>query len=188
MSGTKRDAIVAAAADLFRSEGVHAASMAKIREASGASAGSIYHHFDSKDDIVIAVAQQAVVEPLRGLIEQNAGAVLSPGEIFRLVVQTVAAGDLQPALIVQLWAASSADEELRTLVRGQVVGLQHSLFALVARWLEAEGLDVSRAGTVARLTVGQAMGLLTQRSLDPGFDHDVYVTEAALLLDGLARS
>jgi hypothetical protein len=69
-----------------------------------------------------------------------------------------------------------------------VVGLQHSLFALVARWLEAEGLDVSRAGTVARLTVGQAMGLLTQRSLDPGFDHDVYVTEAALLLDGLARS
>lgn len=188
MVGTKRDAIVAAAAELFRSEGVHAASMAKIREASGASAGSIYHHFDSKDEIVLAVAGAAMVAPLQALLENNAGALLSPGEILRLIVGAVAEGEMQAALLVQLWAASSADEQLRTLLQKQVTDLRHSLRELVEAWLDAQGLAVGRAESIARLTVGQAMGVLTQRTLDPGFDHDVYVTEAAQLLDGLGRS
>lgn len=187
MAGNKRDAIIAAAADLFRSEGVHAASMAKIRAASGASAGSIYHHFDSKNEIVMAVAAQALVIPLRALTTRHAGETLSPGQVFRLIVDRVAAGELEPALIVQLWAASTHDDELRKLLRGQVLDLRRGLFVQVRMWLDAQGLDVSRAETIARLTVGQAMGLLTQRTLDPDFDHDLYVGEAVRLLDGLAR-
>lgn len=187
MAGGKREAILQAAADLFRSEGVHAASMAKIREASGASAGSIYHHFDSKNEIVMAVAEQALVEPLRDLTEKYAGAQLSPGEMFRLIVDAVASGRLEPALIVQLWAASAHDDELRKLLRDQVLDLRRGLFALVRLWLDAKGLDPSRAETIARVTVGQAMGLLTQRTLDPDFDHDLYVGEAVRLLEGLAH-
>lgn len=187
MAGNRRDAILEAAAGLFRTEGVHAASMAKIRDASGASAGSIYHHFDSKDEIVLAVANAALVEPLHTLLARSEDLVLSPGQIFRAITDTVAGGQVQAALIVQLWAASSTDGELRGVLREQVLDLRRSLFGRVAAWLEREGLDVGRAETIARLTVGQAMGLLTQRTLDPDFDYDLYVDEAIALLDSVAR-
>jgi len=186
--GNKRDDIIAAATRLFREEGVHATSVAQVITESGSSAGSIYHHFASKDEIVIAVADAALVQPLHGLLEVSEGVLMSPGDMFRAIVATVAGGQLQAALVVQLWAASSTDTALHDLLRGEVLDLRVRLFERVSDWLCSEGLDVGRAETVARLTVGQAMGLLTQRTLDPDFAYDLYVEEAARLLDGLASA
>lgn len=188
MAPTKRDAILDAAAALFRSEGVHAASMAMIREASGASAGSIYHHFDSKNEIVLAVAQRTLVEPLSALLASVEGTLLSPGDTFRGLVGVVAGGQVQAALIVQLWAASSTDPALYELLRGQVLELRERLFDRLRAWLDREGFDPARAETIARLTVGQTMGLLTQRTLDPDFDYALYVDEGARLLDALVQA
>lgn len=76
---SKRDDIIAAAAALIRGKGVHAASIKAIIDASGASAGTIYHHFKNKNDIVLAVAQHAIAEPITTILTRPRSGPLSPG-------------------------------------------------------------------------------------------------------------
>ena len=73
MRGSKREQIVTAATELIRTEGVRAASIAKIIAASDSSAGSVYHHFANKNEIVMAVARRALVEPLEAAIAAHEG-------------------------------------------------------------------------------------------------------------------
>jgi AcrR family transcriptional regulator len=52
---SKRDAILDAMLDVVVERGFHESPMSLIAERSGASAGVIYHHFDSKEAIIQAV-------------------------------------------------------------------------------------------------------------------------------------
>ena len=52
---SKRDAILDAMLDVVVERGFHEAPMSLISERSGASAGVIYHHFASKDEIIQAL-------------------------------------------------------------------------------------------------------------------------------------
>ena len=104
MRSTKRDEIVAAATDLIRSDGVRAASIAKIIAASGSSAGSVYHHFENKNDIVLAVARGALVEPLEAALAAHEDEALAPGALLRLMAGAVLDG-LDDELARQVFAA-----------------------------------------------------------------------------------
>lgn len=54
-----RERIVNAAAVLFRARGYAAVSLRQIASAAGVTTGSVYHHFASKDDAVLAVMNGA---------------------------------------------------------------------------------------------------------------------------------
>lgn len=185
---SKRDEIVAAASRLICAEGVHAASISEIIAASGTSAGTIYHHFASKADIVLAVARAGLVDPLQTALLAQEASVLGPPDIFRVIVATVRSGAVESALIVQLWAGSSSEPALRTILNGQFQAARHAMYAHIEAWLVARGVaDASaRVDPVARVTLGQAMGFLAQSTLDPDFDPDAYVTEATALLEGIS--
>lgn len=58
MTTSKRDAILNAMLDVVVEGGFHDAPMSQISKRSGASAGVIYHHFESKQDIISALYQQ----------------------------------------------------------------------------------------------------------------------------------
>lgn len=186
--GSKRDSIVEAAARLIRSEGVHAASIAEIIAESGSSAGTIYHHFANKNEIVLAVARGAVVEPLAEALTGHAGRGMAPSELFRAIVETVMSGEVQSALIVQLWAGSSDEPQLKAIMRDQVDGVQREMARHLEAWLRRRGVADAggRAEALAVLTMGQAMGLLAQRTLVPDLDRERYVAEAGRMLDALA--
>lgn len=185
---SKRDEIVAAATRLIREEGVHAASISEIIAASGTSAGTIYHHFAHKADIVLAVAEAGLVRPLQDALLAQGMRVLGPPDIFRAIVDTVRSGAVESALIVQLWAGSSTEPALRTILRGQFEAARAAMYAHLEAWLAARGVAdaAARVDAVARVTLGQAMGFLAQSTLDPDFDADAYVAEAAVLLEGIA--
>ncbi|RFA27186.1 hypothetical protein CAI21_15155 [Alkalilimnicola ehrlichii] len=55
MQKTDRSEIVKLSADLFRAKGFRATTMADIARATGLLKGSVYHHFPSKDAILIEV-------------------------------------------------------------------------------------------------------------------------------------
>lgn len=185
---SKRDEIVAAATRLIRNEGVHAASISEIIAESGTSAGTIYHHFANKGDIVLAVAQDGLVEPLQGALLAQGGSVLGPADVFRAIVATVRSGAVESALIVQLWAGSSTEPALRGIVHSQFEAVRQAVYANIEAWLEARGVAdaAARVDSVARVTLGQAMGFLAQSTLDPDFDSGAYVAEATALLDAIA--
>lgn len=185
---SKRDAIVEAAARLIRAEGVHAASISELIRASDASAGTIYHHFANKNDIVAAVAQAAVVDPLERMLSQREATGASPGQLLRMIVGAVMSGDVESALIVQLWAGSSRDPHLKEIVRSRMAAVHEGLTRELAAWLRLQGAPDAdaRAVHLAHVTMGQAMGLLAERTILTDLDRDAYLDEAARLLDAAA--
>lgn len=182
---SKRDQIVEAAGRLIRTEGVHAASISGLIKESDASAGTIYHHFANRNDIVLAVAQAAVVDPLAQILTQTSAEGRSPGALLRLMVDAVMGGDVESALIVQLWAGSSREPQLKDILRGRMAAVHQGLVEELRRWLETRGVAdaENRAIHLAHVTMGQAMGLLAERTILTDLDRDAYLDEAARLLD-----
>ena len=187
--GDKRTRIVDTATRLILSQGVHATSISDIIAESGASAGSIYHRCAGKNHIVLAVARAKVQEPLRERLAVQHEGGLSPSELFRMIAETLLAGTVEPALIVQLWAGSSGEPELKVLLREQMDDMRVRAVAAVERWLAARGASetAEQAASLATLAIGQAMGLLVQDTLAPDFDGDAYIESASTMLDGAAR-
>ena len=63
-----REGVQNVAARLFREQGYGSVSLRKIADAAGIKAGSIYYHFGSKDEIVVAILDvgiQVVHESMR---------------------------------------------------------------------------------------------------------------------------
>lgn len=185
----KRATILEAAAALIRTQGVHAASISELIRASDASAGTIYHHFTNKFDIVLAVAHGAVVDPLAEMLERDAGPEgRSPGDLLREIVNAVMGGDVESALIVQLWAGSSREPALQEILRDRMQAVHAGLVREIGRWLAAHDVPNAdeRAIHLAHVTMGQAMGLLAERTILTDLDRDAYLDEAARMLDAAA--
>ncbi len=56
----RRESLLDAAAKQFSSRGFHAVTMREIAAGAGMLAGSVYYHFPSKDDLLIAVYEEGV--------------------------------------------------------------------------------------------------------------------------------
>lgn len=68
----KRDEILASAARLFRHQGYAATTLREIADAAGIKAGSIYYHFNSKDEIlgeVLDMGMKMVTDALRAKLD-----------------------------------------------------------------------------------------------------------------------
>lgn len=59
-SDNRRQALIDAAASAFREYGYHAASMREVAGRVGMLAGSMYYHFASKDELLVAVYAEGV--------------------------------------------------------------------------------------------------------------------------------
>ncbi len=59
----KREGVVEAAAELFAERGYHATTMQDLTEATGLTAGGLYHYIGSREQLLIAICD-ALVEPL----------------------------------------------------------------------------------------------------------------------------
>lgn len=69
-----RENILQAAAQIFQEKGYHAASMQDIADAVDLKKGSLYHHVDSKQDILFALLNEAlelILERLEFVIGQD---------------------------------------------------------------------------------------------------------------------
>ncbi len=68
------DAIIEAAATVFRRKGYHGATMAEIAAAVNLTAGSLYHHFPSKQDLLVAVLAtglERITREVRAVVESG---------------------------------------------------------------------------------------------------------------------
>jgi TetR/AcrR family transcriptional regulator, transcriptional repressor of aconitase len=101
----RRQQIIDAARARFASHGFARTSMADIVTESGLSTGAIYRYFTSKDEIVIAVCEQAgdafpaalSAEAVQGFLEHVQALARETGHA-RLVAQIYAEAALSPAL------------------------------------------------------------------------------------------
>jgi AcrR family transcriptional regulator len=133
--------ILDAATDVFGTRGFTAATMADVVAASGASIGSIYHHFGGKSELFLAIFEQmanAVDRRIEAAIEEAATGA-DPRRIFELHVR---------AYLEAMW-------EHRRLARVLTSGDTPAGFEAVRRdrmqaafrsWMAVLGLDKSPRG------------------------------------------
>ncbi len=77
-----REAILAAAIDLFAEKGVSATTLANIAKQAGVTRGAVYWHFKNKDDLINALKEMLIdpVEKMKGKLE--AADVENPLEVM----------------------------------------------------------------------------------------------------------
>lgn len=178
--GASHDAILDAAAGLIATKGVAGTSISDIVHASGTSAGAIYHHFSSKQDIVLAVAIRAIGQPVA--IALTSTGPVSPAELFRLAADRVALEEATSAMLVQVWAGAAADPLLRGVFTAQGDGFYAGVAEHVTQWCSEHDQDPV---VIAQLLVGAVIGLAVQRSVFEDFDRAAYVAQVVAMLDRL---
>ena len=88
-----RDAILDAAAQVFRKKGFHGASMADIAEAVKLQKASLYHHVSSKQEILLALLDKAlelVTQRITVIAQGPGNADLRLRAMIRAYLQTLA--------------------------------------------------------------------------------------------------
>ena len=150
---SRRDQILATAAELFAARGYHGVSVADLGAACGISGPALYKHFESKQAMLAEMLVSISEELLRVGRERSAAAGDPEAAVRALVAWHVEfALHHKPLIVVQDrdWASLPADarDRVRSLQRSYV-----DVWADRLRELHA-GLDTRRARAMAHATFG----------------------------------
>lgn len=185
----RRRQIMDAARACFERRGFSGTSMADIIEESGLSAGSIYSHFGSKDEILRQTAEGIVGAAERALAESGVleGRVIAPRGMARLVTERL----LSPRLIrmfLQFWAEAPLNPELAALVRGNLDRALGLLGRALLPWAAAQagpGEDAERlARSAASAVMATLHGYFVRLTVDPALDAEALFRDVTRFLPG----
>lgn len=154
----RRRQIIDAARARFAGHGFARTSMPDLVEASGLSTGAIYRYFKSKDEIVVAICEQA--------------SHVLPGELtaesardFLEHIRTMAREDGHARLVAQIYAEAAVSPALATVVRQQLHDLRDAVAALLPDRAPAEAERIAEA--FVALCNGYAQQLAVRGDVDP---------------------
>lgn len=190
----RRDArheLLVAAADVFAERGFRDASIDEVAERAGYSKGAVYWHFDSKDDLFLALVHEHVDRATREMIEllqsQSAERDMAP-EASRRFADLLARQREWLLLDNEYWSLAVRDPDARRRYAERRRELRKALgAALAARvaTLGAEQVDVDPeriATVIIALTVGLAQQALVEPQAVPD---DLLGDTIALIYKGL---
>jgi TetR/AcrR family transcriptional regulator, cholesterol catabolism regulator len=81
----KRELILRVAAGLFRRQGFERTSVRDIAEALGMTSGSLFYHFASKEEMLVAVMEEGVSDIMRSVRDGLAGETRLPERLLAMV-------------------------------------------------------------------------------------------------------
>ena len=149
--------IIQAAAQIFRQKGYHGTSMQDIADAVQFQKASLYHHVTGKQDILVAILDQALdllIDDMRNVAKSKH----TPQEKIRLAMRTYVnrlTQDLDLATVL-LMEHRSLDDELRAIHIDR-----RDRFEALWREIVQEGIDSGAFRPVdARLTSFAFLGVL----------------------------
>jgi AcrR family transcriptional regulator len=163
---TTRARILAASERLFAEQGYDRVSMPAIAEASGITAGAIYKHFASKEDLFFEVVRHAVeTAPLPPMPPSFDLA----GDLPRLVAgYTAPRLERLRKLAVEVHHASAKHPKVRKLLRRSVGGQIEELGRGIAASQAAGRLDASLDSELAATAVMVfVLGLMHMETVAP---------------------
>jgi TetR/AcrR family transcriptional regulator, transcriptional repressor of aconitase len=164
----RRREVLAAARECFVRKGFHATSMRDVHRAAGLSAGTVYHYFPKKDDLVIAIAQDnlsAVAGAIDSMMHHTPLPPLDQviGEVFA-ILQDHDDGTDVARLALQVWGEAARSPELAMRVQTQLSSIQDAFARLVGGYCEEQRLpDGLPAEAVAVTMVALLPGFFLQR-------------------------
>ena len=111
------DDIVSAAAKVFRTKGYHAATVRDIADEVGILKGSLYHHFDSKEELLYLVVKEPIAQMFRTIAELAAAEDGAAEKLRRAISAHLEAFDRHyPHLFVYLRERESVKRRFREMI------------------------------------------------------------------------
>jgi AcrR family transcriptional regulator len=203
----RRDEILRAAAGLIASDGYRNTSMREVAAASGILAGSLYHHFASKEAIAVELVEEYHADLVRAVRQSSLGTsstgtsttgTSSPGTTDPLAALRAFARDIaavsfrhQAALQIAMFdAPTTASSSLKTVVHAEPASLERRWRTLIAGAATTgalkDGIDLRILRHVLHRTT-LAAGLAWEWA-DPSETGAVADCITTLIFDGVATS
>lgn len=166
----RRKQILDAARRAFVRNGFHATSMQDILREADLSAGAVYRYFRSKDELIAAIAEDAVADLAESAVASFTVDPLPPfpaafDRLFAMI-ETFATRDDFGKMAVQVWAEAQRQPEIRQRARSIMATMAGAAEAYLRRYQEIGVLDADAdLPATARFLVGSCQGMLVQQSL-----------------------
>jgi TetR/AcrR family transcriptional regulator, transcriptional repressor of aconitase len=163
----RRDQILSAARRCFLRDGFHVTSMQDLFAESGLSSGAVYRYFASKDEVIMAIAEENMHEVLAMLHEVATGTPgRSLGEVMAGLMTLVQARNATDGLggtAVLVWAEALRNPSLAGQLRDLLTRMHDELTTLVADRQRAGDLPGEvAASAIARTLVSMMGGYILQ--------------------------
>jgi AcrR family transcriptional regulator len=114
---TTRNEIVSAAARVFRTKGYHAATVRDIAHEVGILKGSLYHHFNSKEELLYLVVKEPIAQMYQKICEIADTAVGPAEKLRRAITAHLEAFDRHyPQLFVYLREREAVKRRFREMI------------------------------------------------------------------------
>jgi TetR/AcrR family transcriptional regulator, repressor for uid operon len=165
----RRTQILNAAVICFAKRGFHQASMHDISAEAGISVGLIYRYFENKEEVISAMAARHKNE-IHEVVERarQAPTLLESLEILFTAHCCESAPHIQSAFVVDLYAESSRNAQVKELVRDVLQTAMDGVTDVIARSPEtrntAHGLTPPE---LSELIFAVARGMLMRDILQP---------------------
>jgi AcrR family transcriptional regulator len=186
-----RDALLTAALRVFARSGYRQAGVDEIAAEAGYSKGALYWHFSSKEDVLLALLEERIDAPTRGLVALLESA---PPELDMSVAATREfarqLGEQRDVVLLEreYWSLAMRDPELRSRYLERQTELRRALAAALAaraRHLGTPDLPMP-AEDVARLVLSIIGGLAIDDLVEPGsVDPQLLGDALAVIYSGL---
>jgi AcrR family transcriptional regulator len=186
--------ILQAASIVFSRKGFHAANVSDVAAEAGVSQGTVYHYFDSKDDLFMAVFETWETGYLNREVLNAMNISTSASERLHYLVRAVEmymdqAEEFFPASL-EFWSHIHRDAAIREGVRHIFAELR----AIVAQLIQ-DGIDQGEfvsidSETTASLLIAAYDGLILQWMADPSSVNWQTVSETLieLVFHGLSKT
>jgi AcrR family transcriptional regulator len=186
-----RERICQVAAELFESKGFHATTMDDVAAGVSLNKATIYHHFDSKSDILFEIYDRAAQNALEGIRRLN-GDIPADTALAELIRYQVNAISMEPHLVgvyfqEMRWLPQWLSRDQLMAIRRKEDEYTNFVVALIERGIAEGSFQVNDARTATYALVGMIgwtrQWLPPRRKVTPDEVADRLIQ---LIFDGLA--
>lgn len=186
----RREQILNAALLCVARDGFHKTTMAAVIGESGLSAGAVYRYFNSKEDILHAIAERSIGridETFRVALADDA--VPHPADVLaaaldRLLNSAPDTGIDITVVVVQAWAEAVRGGEILDVVAPRVHEVREHLVEVMRRFQAAGHIEpAADPEQLGRVVLALLPGFILQRLLLGGVEVDSFSAAARSLID-----
>ncbi len=184
----RRNAIIAAARACFARAGFQGATLQEIFAEAGLSAGAVYNYFQSKKELVLAIAETRHEEERAALSIDDPDPVAALKAVAQRFLEAYLAGsdDQKRRISLMTWAEALLDEAILASVKEGVDTPRRALETLIARGQASGALraDLDKAALAAAM-VAMLQGLVLQKLWNPKLSARAMSRTCDALIEGL---
>jgi AcrR family transcriptional regulator len=171
LRAARKAQILQAANQVFSRKGFHAANVSDVAAEAGVSQGTVYHYFDSKEDLFMAVFEAWETGYLNREVLVAMNVSTSSSERLRYLAHAVGEYMAQteeffPASL-EFWSHIHRDAAIREGIRRIFTELRLTVAQLIQEGIDQGEFVSIDSGAVAALLIAAYDGLMLQWMADP---------------------